>query len=617
MQYESGIFVVIGMLSECPPASVWDGSPARVGADFLNFSGVVKTTLIQVMVLAIAFTMPEIYGVLMTANFAIFNLRPELVQGVAALGYIEPTPIQASIIPLMLNGADVIGQAQTGTGKTAAFALPILHNLQDGLRTPRALIVTPTRELALQVSGAFTDLGQYCQIQALAIYGGSSYSRQISQLKRGVEVVVGTPGRLLDLQTRGILDLSAVSTVVLDEADEMLSMGFIEDIEAILAATPAVRQTALFSATMPDAIRRLATKYMQAPQFIAIQGEQVTVAETEQRYYLVHAGDKTAALTRLFEVEDIVSALIFVRTRAGTSDLANELSTRGYPAEALNGDLNQEARERTLNRFRQGQIKVLVATDVAARGLDIEGITHVFNYDLPQEVEGYVHRIGRTGRAGKTGIAITLVTPHERRYVREIEHFTRQKLTLARLPTAEEIQARREAELIRQLNVWIQRGRCRQERAIVENLVAQGGDLLEIATAAVKLARAEEKQRPIAAVRAVADEAPHRSGRSNRGFDISREERHSRRQAVHHDSISHEPGMVRLSMSMGRVHGVRPADVVGAIAFHADIPGSTIGKILIDDQHTLVDVPENLVSQVLAKTGKYLIRKQAFTVERA
>jgi ATP-dependent RNA helicase DeaD len=553
----------------------------------------------------------------MTTEFTSLNLHPELVQAVAALGYAEPTPIQISIIPLMLNGADVIGQAQTGTGKTAAFALPILNHLQGGLRTPQALIVTPTRELALQVSEAFADLGKFCQVEALAIYGGSSYSRQISHLKRGVEVVVGTPGRLIDLQTRGILDLSAVSTVVLDEADEMLSMGFIEDIEAILSATPDVRQTALFSATMPDAIRRLAAKYMQDPQFIAIQREQVTVAATEQRYYLVHAGDKTAALTRLFEVEEIASALIFVRTRAGTSELANELAARGFPAEALNGDLNQEARERTLNRFRQGQIKVLVATDVAARGLDIEGITHVFNYDLPHDAEGYVHRIGRTGRAGKTGIAITFFTPHERRRVRDIEHFTHQKLILAHLPTAEEIQARREAELVRQLNIWIQRGRCRQERAIVENLVAQGGDLLEIAAAALKLARAEEKQRPIYDVRAVADEAPRRYERDHRGIRSSREERRPRGRSLPHDSASHEPGMVRLSMSMGRSHGVRPADVVGAIAFHADIPGSTIGKIYIEDQHTLVDVPETLVSQVLAKTGKYIIRKQAFTVERA
>lgn len=553
----------------------------------------------------------------MTAEFTSFNLRPELVQAVAALGYIEPTPIQASIIPLMLNGADVIGQAQTGTGKTAAFALPILHHLQTGLRLPQALIVTPTRELALQISEAFGDLGKFCHVSPLAIYGGASYSRQIRQLKQGVDVVVGTPGRLLDLLGRGLLDLSATRTVVLDEADEMLSMGFIEDVEAILVATPATRQTALFSATMPDAIRRLAVKYMRDPQPVTIQPEQITVAATEQRYYLVHPADKTAALTRLFEVEEVVSALIFVRTRAATSELANELTNRGFPAEALNGDLNQEARERTLGRFRQGQVKVLVATDVAARGLDIEGITHVFNYDTPHDAEGYVHRIGRTGRAGKTGIAITLATPYERRIVRAIESFTRQKLIQGKLPSVEEIQARREAELIRLLNVWIQRGRCRQERAIVENLVAQGGDPLEIAAAALKLARAEEKQRPIAEVRVVAEEVPRRSERSLRGSGSPHAERPARSRTLPRGNVSHEPGMVRLSLSMGKAHGIRPSDVVGAIAFHADIPGSTIGKIFIEDQHTLVDVPESLAPQVLAKTGKYVVRKQAFTVERA
>jgi ATP-dependent RNA helicase DeaD len=553
----------------------------------------------------------------MTTEFTSFNLRPELVQAVVALGYMAPTPIQTSIIPLMLDGADVIGQAQTGTGKTAAFALPILHHLQDGLRTPQALIVTPTRELALQITGAFSELGQYSQVRPLAIYGGSSYTRQIRQLKQGVDVVVGTPGRLLDLIGRSLLDLSAIRTLVLDEADEMLSMGFIEDIEAILAATPDTRQTALFSATLPDPIRRLAEKYMHAPQPISIQPEQVTVAATEQRYYLVHPADKTAALTRLFEVEEVVSALIFVRTRAGTSELANSLTHRGFPAEALNGDLNQEARERTLNRFRQGQIQVLVATDVAARGLDIEGITHVFNYDLPHDAEGYVHRIGRTGRAGKTGIAITLATPRERRILRAIESYTHQRMIHAQLPSVEEIYARREAELVRLLNVWIQRGRCRQERTIVENLVAQGGDPLEIAAAALKMARAEEKQRPIATVQAVIEEAPRRPERRTRHAGNLREGKYSRGRTLSRGSVSHEPGMVRLSMSMGKADGIRPSDVVGAIAFHADIPGTTIGKIFIEDQHTLLDVPENLVSQVLSKTGKYLIRKQAFTVERA
>ncbi len=597
----------------------------------------------------------------MTTEFDSFNLRPELVQAVAALGYVDPTPIQTGIIPLMMSGLDVIGQAQTGTGKTAAFALPILHNLQPSRRAPQALIMAPTRELALQVAEAFSAFGQFGNVQCIAIYGGSSYGQQIWQLKRGVDVVVGTPGRLLDLLNRGLLDLSSIRTLVLDEADEMLSMGFIEDIEAILAATPTERQTALFSATLPTPIRHLAAQYMRQPQSVTIQREQVTVAELEQRCYLVHQADKTAALTRLFEMEEITSALIFVRTRAASGELANELATRGFPAEALNGDLSQEAREHTLNRFRQGNIKVLVATDVAARGLDIEGITHVFNYDLPHDAEGYVHRVGRTGRAGRTGIAITLATPFERRRLREIEYFTRQKMTMAKLPTAEEILARREAQLVNQLNVWLQRGRCRQERAIVETLVAQGNDVLEVAAAALKIARSEEKQRPIAHVQEVVEEAPRRyAGRRfderGDGYREGRGEDHGagrrspnprytgREFGEGHDAhaphapragsprmrppyrgegrapdfnISHEPGMVRLTLNMGKSHGIRPADVVGAIAYHADIPGSTIGKIQIAEKHTLVDVPEQLVGQVLAKTGKYIIRKQSFTIERA
>ena len=585
----------------------------------------------------------------MTTEFTVFNLRPELEQAIVALGYVEPTPIQAGMIPLMMTGADVIGQAQTGTGKTAAFALPILHNLQPGKRAPRALVMTPTRELALQVAEATTSFGQFLKVNVLAVYGGAPYIRQINELRRGVDIVVGTPGRLIDLINRGVLDLSAIQTVVLDEADEMLSMGFIEDIETILASTPAERQTALFSATMPTPIRRLADKYMRDPQSVTIQREQVTVPAIEQRYYLVNEHEKTAALTRLFEMEEISSALIFVRTRAGTGELANELSNRGFPSEALNGDLNQDARERTLNRFRAGQIKVLVATDVAARGLDIEDISHVFNYDLPDDAELYVHRIGRTGRAGKTGIAISLVPVFDKRRIKDIERFTRSKLIPASVPTTEEIIARRETELTRQLTIWIARGRCKTERMIVEKLVAeQGLDPVEIAAVALKIARGDEKQRPIAPITALNEVRPARPMRgggvrhdyaekrpfiekhgssSDKSYTVPGSARSTERPAhvkSHEGFIgakfgahSNEPGMVRLTMSMGKAHGIRPSDVVGAIAYHADIPGNTIGKIFIEEEHTLVDVPEQFVGQVLAKAGKYSIRKQAFTVEKA
>ena len=578
----------------------------------------------------------------MATDFSALNLHPQLVQAVVERGYVTPTPIQEGIIPLMIEGRDVIGQAQTGTGKTAAFALPILHNLAAGQRHVQAIVLTPTRELAIQVSEAMSEYGQHRNVRVLTIYGGQSYHIQISGLKRGADIVVGTPGRVLDLMNKDLLDISNVRTLVLDEADEMLSMGFIEDIETILNATPAERQTALFSATMPTEIRRLADKYMHTPQSVTIQREQMTVAAIEQRYYMVHQADKIAALSRLFEMEEITSALIFVRTRAGTGDLANELTARGYPAEALNGDLNQEARERTLNRFRQNKINVLVATDVAARGLDIDDISHVINYELPEMSELYVHRIGRTGRAGKTGIAISLVAPYERRYLRNIESYTRQRINKANLPTEDDILKGRESRLLRQVTVWLQRNRYRREKEMVEQLIAEGHDPIEIAAAALKVARADEKQRPIAAVAEVLDvrparpasryqsdrpassrsDRPERSDRGDRGDRSDRGDRgdradHGDRNAARKSTSSHEPGMVRLSIKIGKQHGVRPNDIVGAIAAQADIPGNRIGKIYIEDTHSLVDVPEDLVRQVLTRARNAHIFRQPLDLQLA
>ena len=319
----------------------------------------------------------------MTDAFDKLQLDPQLLQTLANIGHTIPTPIQAAVIPAMLDGHDVVGQSQTGTGKTAAFALPILQRLVRNQRHIQALVVAPTRELAIQVAAAFRNYGMGRSTSVLPVYGGESYGHQIKHLKKGVDIVVGTPGRLLDLVRKKLLDLGGVSTVVLDEADEMLSMGFIEDVETILGATTSNRQTALFSATMPQRIRHLADRYMNTPQSFTIGRQQLTVDSIQQRYYLVNPADKQAALTRLLEIEPITSALIFTRTRLGTGELVNELAHRGFPAEALNGDLSQEARVRVLNRFRDGKIKVLVATDVAARGLDIDGISHVFNFDLP------------------------------------------------------------------------------------------------------------------------------------------------------------------------------------------------------------------------------------------
>ena len=547
----------------------------------------------------------------MTTDFTSLNLRQELTQAITELGYAEPTPIQAAIIPVMLKGADVIGQAQTGTGKTAAFALPILQNFTPQ-RHVQALILAPTRELALQVADSMTQYGKHLGVRVLAVYGGQPYGPQISRLNRGVDVVVGTPGRLLDLIERNALNIKHIRTLVLDEADEMLNMGFIEDVEKILSETPEERQTALFSATLPPRIRSLSNRFMRDPQPVTIKRETLTLASTEQRYYLVHEADKTNALTRLFEVEPIKSALIFARTRAETATLANELVVRGIPAEAIHGDLDQNARERVLGRFRANQLKVLVATDVAARGLDIEDISHVFNYHLPDDPEVYVHRIGRTGRAGKTGIAITLVSPREKRRLREVEALTKQPIKKMEVPTVAEIHRHREAQVVETMKIWLGRGRYKRELEMVQELVESGHDPLNVAAAALKIARADEKQRPIAEIGEVKDERkkserdsrqPKRPPRPNRVRDRG--------------DASHEEGMVRLKLNRGKMHGVRPNEVVGTIAFHANIPGYVIGKIRIEDKVTFVDVPEEVVDQVLKQNGNYRIGKEKFALVKA
>ncbi len=556
----------------------------------------------------------------MTIQFSDLNLRIEIMQALEALKYTEPTPIQAQMIPIMMTGVDVIGQAQTGTGKTAAFSLPILHNLIPGQRKPQALILSPTRELAMQVAKAMEGYGAYTGVRVLAIYGGSSYSRQISALKRGVDVVVGTPGRLLDLLNKKSLDLSAVRTLVLDEADEMLSMGFIDDIETLLDATATKRQVALFSATMPSRIRQLAAKYLDEPQSVAIKKKQLTLAATEQRYYVVNQRDKLAALTRLFEVEDITRALIFVRTRAGTGELANSLASRGFSAEMLNGDLSQDARERVMSRFRNDQIKVLVATDVAARGLDIDDISHVFNYDLPDDPEVFVHRIGRTGRAGKEGIAITMLTPKETRMLNRIEGYTRQKMTKGTLPSKADIMTARKKQIVERMEVWLRRGRFKNELELVNEMVEAGHDPLEIAAAAMRIVRESENQRPVESIGEVREWNSRRDPRGGRRDNYKKERSGSRKTRNYNATRkSHEEGMVRLALDKGRADGIRPSDVVGTIAYHASIPGKSLGAIHIQDQQTFVDVPEQFVDKVLAKNGNYRLRsnKEIMNVEKA
>ena len=436
----------------------------------------------------------------MTTAFATLGLGTGLVQTVTALGYTQPTPIQAKAIPELLAGRDVLGQAQTGTGKTAAFALPMLQLLDMQGTGVQGLVLAPTRELAIQVAEAIYRYGHHLGGRVLPVYGGQAYARQQQRLAKGVPIVVGTPGRTLDLLRQGALNLGTVRYLVLDEADAMLQMGFIEDVEALLSATPPTRQTALFSATLPPAIRHLAARYMRDPLTVAID-EARTVPQTSQRYYLLQASSKVAALTLLLEAEEIKSALIFTRTRVGAAELAETLGSRGYPAEALHGDLSQAARETVLRRFRNGRVTLLVATDVGARGLDIAEVSHVVNFDMPFDVTDYVHRIGRTGRAGRPGMALTLVTPSERHRLRAIEMFTRQPLARATLPSPAAVEAQRDARFKRRLDAIRAEGNLNRELILVQELTAgTDADVAQIAAAAIRLARAPEQHRPLAAV---------------------------------------------------------------------------------------------------------------------
>jgi ATP-dependent RNA helicase DeaD len=478
----------------------------------------------------------------------------------------------------------------------------MLHGLEtdDAHGRVQGLVVAPTRELANQVAKAVYEYGRHRDVRVLAVYGGQSYSRQINRLRRGVDIVIGTPGRMLDLIRKDILDLSAVRYLVLDEADEMLSMGFIEDIEAILSETPSTRQTALFSATLPGRIRQLADRYMSSPEAITINPQRLTVAETEQRYYLVYEDDKLAALTRLLETEEMTSALVFTRTKVGASELANALFERGTQAEALHGDLSQPARETVMSRFRRGQIKVLVATDVAARGLDIDDVSHVINYDIPFDPEAYVHRIGRTGRAGKSGIALTLVTPHDRRRLQKIEAYTMQPISRAKLPSADDVRARREALFLLKMSAHLEKPNPR-EHALAEQLLDAGYDLVDVAAAAIGMAHGDEAQRPIDEIREVQRRPSRHGAKRSGGRSKSHGPRSSRSSRPRRKKGEREAGMVRFTMNVGEAHGIRPRDVVGAIASEANIPGRSIGAIDIQHQQTFVDVAERHAGKVLRK----------------
>ena len=539
-------------------------------------------------------------------SFADLGLSPLLLESVAAVGFQKPTPIQEQTIPALLAGRDVIAQAQTGSGKTAAFGLPIIERIDPGTRTVQALVLCPTRELAIQVAEALTLYGRHKRIETLPIYGGQPYERQFRGLQRGVHIVVGTPGRVMDHMRRGTLHLDDLDFFILDEADEMLDMGFIDDIEWILQQVPEDRQTALFSATMPPRIADLAFRYMREPQRIFVRGKQMTVAEINQTSYEFPRGRKVEALARILEAENPTSAMIFCRTKQGVDELGEALMARGFPVETLHGDLSQAQRDRVMRRFRAGQAQILIATDVAARGLDIPEVSHVINYDVPESAETYVHRIGRTGRAGRGGEAITLVSPREFRTLRQIERITRARIEPRRLPSQSDVNARRLEALTAML-----REQTADEEAYAAYLapiteLAAELDPTRMAAALLKL-YAEETGRALVEDERH-DELADFGGMRDRREGGPRRERPQR---------GAEAGMTRLFINIGHNFRVRPQDIVGAIANEANIPGRTIGAIDIHDTFSFVDVPADAAERVIDALNNASIKGRPVNVEVA
>ena len=536
------------------------------------------------------------------SSFANLSLKPLLVKTLEALGYELPTQIQAQTIPLILAGRDVLGQAQTGTGKTAAFALPILSNLDLKRQSPQVLVLTPTRELAIQVAEAFKSYAaQLKSFYVLPIYGGQDYGTQIRALQRGVQVVVGTPGRVMDHMRRGHLSLDGLTTLVLDEADEMLRMGFIEDVEWVLEQAPPQRQIALFSATMPAEIRKITQRFLQDPAEIVVAMKSTTAETIRQRYWPVTGTHKLDALTRILEAESFDAMLVFVRTKTATLEVAEKLEARGYRATALNGDIAQKNRERIVTQLKAGKLDILVATDVAARGLDVERISHVINYDIPHDTEAYVHRIGRTGRAGRTGDAILFVAPRERRMLKTIENATRQEIELMELPSTDVVNNRRIEKFKQRISDTLAEDDTALFRELIEQYRAEHGvDTLDIAAALAKqlqgrapfllsgkpvVAPAFDKDRPVS-------DSPRKPRRERRDSDAgdARKPRQDR---------TPEAGMERYRIEVGHDHKVKPGNIVGAIANEADIDSQYIGRIDIYDDHSLVDLPEGMPKELL------------------
>ena len=520
------------------------------------------------------------------ATFADLQIHPSVLQAVADVGYESPSAIQAATIPALMAGSDVVGLAQTGTGKTAAFAMPILSKIDTSSKATQTLVLAPTRELALQVAEAFSRYGAHLpQINVLPIYGGSSYAVQLSGLKRGAQVVVGTPGRVIDHLERGTLDLSRIDYLVLDEADEMLNMGFAEDVERILSETPEYKQVALFSATMPPAIRKLTAKYLHDPTEVKVEAKTATADNISQRYIQVAGPRKMDALTRVLEVEPFEAMIVFVRTKQATEEVAERLRARGFSAAAINGDIPQSQRERTIAALREGGIDILVATDVAARGLDVERISHVLNYDIPHDNESYVHRIGRTGRAGRSGAALLFVSPRERHLLKSIEKATRQKLTEAELPSVEDVNAQRVAKFA---------------DSITDSLASPGMEMFR------RLIEDYEREHDIPMADIAAALAVQ--SRDGEAFLMSPEPPPDRRPKQREDRPSQsnrqagegpKKGFATYRIAVGKRHKVGPGAIVGAIANEGGLHRSDFGHITIKPDFSLVELPAKLSRETI------------------
>ena len=546
-----------------------------------------------------------------SVRFADLGLAESVVKAVEAIGYETPSPIQAKAIPHLLQGKDILGTAQTGTGKTAAFALPLLTRIDPKVNKTQVLVLAPTRELAIQVAEAFQSFASHMKgFHVLPIYGGSDYRGQIRGLQRGAHVVVGTPGRVMDHLRRGTLQLDSLTSVVLDEADEILRMGFIDDVTWILDQTPAERQVALFSATMPREIRKVADTYLRNPEIIKIEAQTQTVERIEQLYWLVRGVNKLDALTRILEVEEFDAIIMFVRTKNATAELAEKLEARGYAAAALNGDMSQQLRERAIERLKNGQLDIIIATDVAARGIDVARVSHVINYDIPYDAEAYVHRVGRTGRAGRTGKAILFVAPREKRMLHTIERTTNSPITELQLPSKAQVADKRINQFKQQINSALEEQDLSFYRDVIINFSEESqAEPLDIAAALVYMAQLEK---PLLQPKDIVEDKPMRRERDDRDDRRDRGDRPDRKRSAR----ANDADLETFRLEVGHNFHVKPGDIVGAIANEADIDSNYIGHIKIRDTHTYVDLPKGMPNELLQNLKKVRVRGQQINLTR-